>query len=165
MLNSKKILESFLQKQRFKKVLPFLGKDVLDFGGNRGELKQWVKGNYTLLNNDHKAMEGKQFDTIVSLAVIEHLHIKEVYSVFRKFKNALQHNGVILVTTPTTLAKPVLELLAWIGLLDKKNILEHKHYWRKKEIYELASRNGFVIENYSIFQFGFNQFVKLKHRD
>jgi len=88
MLNSKKFLESFLQKQRFKKVLPFLGKDVLDFGGNRGELRQWVKG-----------------------------------------------------------------------------IVEHKHYWRKKEIYELASSNGFIIENYSIFQFGFNQFVKLKHRD
>lgn len=39
------------------------------------------------------------------------------------------------------MSKPVLEFLAWIGLLQKENIDEHKHYWTRKEIYELAKKN------------------------
>ena len=163
MLNSKKTLESFLQKLRFKKALPYLGAEVLDFGGNNGELKQFVKGNYTLTNYDYSAMNGKQFDSIVALAVIEHIPVAGVFHVFEAFKKSLQPGGVVFITTPTPMAKPVLKTLAWIGLLDRQNIAEHKHYWTKKEIYELAAQSGLKIDSYSKFQLGFNQFASIKH--
>ena len=164
MINSSRFIESFLQKRRFKKVLPFLKGDILDFGGNDGELEQYVKGSYTLVNYDHAPMENKTFDTIVALAVIEHIDIPDVFAVVGKFKPKLKPGGTIFLTTPTRMAKPVLEFLAFINMVDKENIEEHKHYWNKKEIYELAVKNGFEIKEYRKFQFGFNQFAVLQHR-
>lgn len=165
MLNSKKKLEKFLQHQRFKKVIPLLKGAVLDFGGNEGELKPYVKGDYTLVNYDYSKMEqGKQFDTIVALAVIEHIEVNRVSTLFGKFKQVLSKEGTIIITTPAPIAKPVLESLAFAGLLDKKNIEEHKHYWNKKELSLLADENGFIISTYRKFQLGFNQFVIINHK-
>jgi len=165
MLKSKKILEKFLQRQRFKRVLPFLNKEVLDFGGNEGELKQFVKGHYTLVNYDYSTLQtGKvYFDTIVSLAVIEHMPVGQVQAVFKLFKSVLMPNGVIVLTTPTPKSKWVLECLATLGLLDKVNIAEHQHYWTKEELIALAKASGFAVKKYYKFQLGYNQFMQLEH--
>jgi 2-polyprenyl-3-methyl-5-hydroxy-6-metoxy-1,4-benzoquinol methylase len=163
MINSKRFIESFLQKQRFKKVIPILKGDVLDFGGNEGELKPFVKGEYTIVNYDHTPMEGKTFDTIVALAVIEHIEMKDVYAIFSKFKSKLKPGGSIFLTTPTKMAKPVLEFMAAINIVDKENIEEHKHYWNKSEIVDLALKNGFKVKEYKKFQFGFNQHALFEH--
>ena len=144
--------------------VPYLTGDVLDFGGNEGELKKFVRGEYTLVNYDHSAMEGKTFDTIVALAVIEHINIPEVYQIFKTFKEKLRPGGKIILTTPTKMAKPILNFMARIGLADKENIAEHKHYWTKKEIYNLAQETGFIVEKYKKFQIGFNQLAILKHK-
>lgn len=165
MLNSKKKLEKFLQQQRFKRVIPFLKGAVLDFGGNEGELQPYIKGAYTLVNYDYSKMEqGNCFNTIVALAVIEHIEKNAVSSIFEKFKSVLTEEGSIVLTTPTPLAKPVLEFLAFVRLLDKKNIEEHKHYWNKSELTHLADENGFSVSIYKKFQFGFNQFVIFNHK-
>ena len=161
MINSSKPVEAFLQKNRFTKAMPFLRGDVLDFGGNNGELRKYVSGSYTLVNYDHAPMENKTFDTIVALAVIEHIHIVDVFSIFNLLKSKLRPGGVLLLTTPTPLAKPILELLAFVRVLDKQNIEEHKHYWTRKEIEYLAQRNGFTVRQYETFQFGFNQIALL----
>ncbi len=142
-------------------VIPYLAGDVLDFGGNKGELKKFVRGEYTLVNYDHRAMEEKTFDTIVALAVIEHINIPEVYQIFKKFKERLRPDGKIILTTPTGAAKPILNLMTHIGLADKENIAEHKHYWNKKDIFDLAEKTGFEIKKYKKFQFGFNQLAVL----
>jgi len=144
--------------------VPHLVGDVLDFGGNKGELKKFVRGEYTLVNYDHSAMEGKTFDTIVALAVIEHINIPEIYQIFKTFKEKLKPDGKIILTTPTKIAKPILNFMACIGLADKENIAEHKHYWTEKEIYDLAEKNGFAIIKYKKFQFGFNQLAIFEHK-
>ena len=164
MIDSSKYLENFLQKRRFSMVKNYLKGSVLDFGGNEGELKFFVKGEYTLVNYDHSPMKNKKFNNIISLAVIEHIEVTEVYAIFRKFKDCLLPDGRIFITTPTPPSKPLLEFLAWIGLLDKENIKEHKHYWNKKDIFELAEKTGFKVENYKRFQLGFNQFATMSHK-
>lgn len=158
MINSKKFLEAYLQKYRFRMVLPFLkGEDVLDFGGNEGELKPYVTGNYTLVNYDHSPMENKTFDTIVALAVVEHIPVDDVYAIFKKFK--LKPGGTIFLTTPTPMSKPLLEFLAFLHILDKQNIEEHKHYWNKEELFALAESIGLKVKKYKKFQMGFNQYA------
>jgi 2-polyprenyl-3-methyl-5-hydroxy-6-metoxy-1,4-benzoquinol methylase len=158
MINTKIFLEKFLQNQRFKIInKSFLKGSVLDFGGNEGELKAFVKGEYTLVNYDHSPMWGKLFDNIIALAVIEHMEIIQVFDIFNKFRNQIAPEGNIVVTTPTPMSKPILEILASIGLLEKENILEHKHYWIKSELENLGKETGFKLISYKKFQFGFNQ--------
>lgn len=164
MIDSSMFLEKFLQNYRFKMVKPYLIGVVLDFGGNEGELKNLVKGKYLVINYDHSVMEDTNPDTIVSLAVIEHIEFDEVFKIFHKFKKILNKGGRIFLTTPTKMAKPVLEFLAFLGIVDKENIAEHKHYWSKKEIYDLANKTGFVVNKFKRFQVGFNQLAVLEHK-
>lgn len=165
MINTSIYLERFLQNYRFNMVKKYLIGDVLDFGGNEGELKRFVKGKYIIVNYDHSAMENIKVDTIVALAVVEHIKFEEVFSIFKKFKPILNKEGIIFLTTPTKMAKPVLEFLAFINLVDKENIKEHKHYWNKKELARLAEDSGFEIKKYKKFQLGFNQLAILKKND
>ncbi|MBU1146717.1 class I SAM-dependent methyltransferase [Patescibacteria group bacterium] len=164
MIDSRKPTEKLLQNRRFKIAIPYLAGDVLDFGGNEGELKKFVRGEYTLVNYDHSPMEGKTFDTIVALAVIEHINVSEVYEIFKKFKEKLRPSGKIILTTPTKTAKPILNFMVHLGLADKENIAEHKHYWTKKEILDLAEKTGFKIKRYKKFQLGFNQLAIFEHK-
>jgi len=57
----------------------------------------------------------------------------------------------------------MLELMILIGI-GKGNSAEHKHYWTKKDIYNLAEKSGFVVEKYAKFQLGFNQSAVFKHK-
>jgi len=163
MIDSSIFLEKFLQNYRFRIARPFLIGDVLDFGGNEGELEKLVKGKYLAVNYDHSVMDGVHFDTIASLAVIEHLEVGEVFDVFKKFKVILNKDGRIFLTTPTKMAKPILEFMALLGVVDKKNIEEHKHYWSEKDICELAKATGFKVKRYRKFQFGVNQLAVFEH--
>lgn len=163
MINSSIFLEKFLQNYRFKKVKPYLVGDVLDFGGNDGELKEFVAGKYLCVNYDHSALADCHCDTIVSLAVIEHIDVAEVYALFEKFRTILNPSGRIFLTTPTKIAEPVLKIMAAAGIIDKKNIAEHRHYWNKKEIYELAEKTGFTVKRFAIFQLIFNQLAVFEH--
>ena len=109
MINTRRFVERFLQKYRFKMVKDYLEGDVLDFGGNEGELKRFVNGKYLAVNYDHSVMVGKKFDTVVALAVIEHIPVPEVFDIFKKFNRAtLKEGGKIFLTTPTRIAKPIL---------------------------------------------------------
>lgn len=164
MINTKKIrLERFLQEYRFRVVRPFINGDTLDFGGNDGELMPYVSGNYVLVNYDRSAMFGKIYDTIVLLAVIEHIEVDEVYKIFFEFKTLLKKGGIIFITTPTLFCMPVLEILSRVGLTSRENILEHKHYWSKKDLFKLAESSGFKVKKYRKFQLGLNQYAIFEH--
>lgn len=165
MINTQKIkLEKFLQEYRFRKVKSFLKGDVLDFGGNEGELKNFVTGKYTLVNYDRSGMFKDTYDTIVLLAVIEHIEVFEVHKIFSEFKPLLRKGGRIFLTTPTKACMPVLEVLSRVGVLSRENILEHKHYWSKKDIFDLADKNGFRVTTYKKFQLGLNQLAVLESK-
>lgn len=157
MIDTTKWMEKFLQDQRFGIVKPYLVGDVLDFGGNKGELGRYVTGKYQCVNYDHSAIENRKVDTIVSLATIEHLEVTDVYEVFTKFHSVLHKDGRLLITTPTPQSKLVLEMMAFLSITDKANIAEHKHYWTMDELDELGQRTGFFMADYEKFQFGFNQ--------
>ncbi|OGF24238.1 hypothetical protein A3H09_01180 [Candidatus Falkowbacteria bacterium RIFCSPLOWO2_12_FULL_45_13] len=109
-------------------------------------------------------MENVHFDTIACLAVIEHLHAPEVLAVFHEFKSILNKGGRIILTTPTRAAKPILEFMAWLGIIDQANLAEHKHYWNEKEIRALAEKSGLAIKKYKKFQLGFNQLAVFEHK-
>lgn len=163
MIDTTKWMEKFLQDQRFGIVRPYLVGDVLDFGGNEGELGKYVAGHYQCVNYDHSTIENRKVDTIVSLATIEHLEVANVYEIFARFNEILSKGGHIAITTPAPSSKPVLEFMAFLGIVDRANIAEHKFYWSRKELGELAQLTGFVMTKHQQFQFGFNQLAIFEH--
>lgn len=164
MIHKFSILDKFLQWYRFRKALPYLKGDVLDFGGNKGELGKFIKGGgkYLVVDYDHTPLETSEVDTVVSLATIEHIYLHELVFVMRKLRNCLRPGGIMFITTPTPMAKPVLEFLARLRVIDKANIDEHKQYFNKDSLTGLAIFSGMMVLKYRRFQFGFNQYIVLK---
>lgn len=161
MVNSRIFFENVLQRLRFSRVKKLLKGDVLDFGGNNGELGKYIKGNYTYVNYDHSLIIGQKYDTIVLLAVIEHLEVEEAYEIFHNFHDHLRKDGHIVITTPSRFSKYILEFLGWLNLLDKNNLSEHKHYWNQSDFEHLAARLKYKIDHFQYFQFGLNQLLIL----
>lgn len=78
-----------------------------------------------------------EFDTITLLAVMEHLEDPE--QLLKECWRGLKRGGCIILTTPAPSAKTILELLAGAGMISRKEIHDHKHYFNSKELVELLT--------------------------
>ena len=160
-MNSSLLLEKLLQLWRFKKALAYTAGDVLDFGGNGGELiKHLICYKTYQCVNDIRDANGK-YDTIVMLAVIEHIAVADIEGIMKQLIERLNPGGKIVITTPSRILRRPLELLAKAGLLDNKNISEHKYYWSKLDFLRTGRAFKLFVE-YRRFQFGLNQLVIYK---
>lgn len=105
------------------------------------------------------SFKDNEFDLITILAVLEHLDepekiIKEIYRI-------LKPNGVLILTTPSKFAKPILEFLAFkLHLIDEDSIASHKNYFDKKILRNILLKTGFTIKKINYFELGANVFVK-----
>lgn len=97
------------------------------------------------------------FDQVSLLAVLEHIPVDEVDVLFREFYRVLTPGGQVLLTTPTPAAKPVLEFMAFrLKIISQPEIADHKHYYSREDILDVAQRNNFALHHFTGFQFGFN---------
>lgn len=115
------------------------------------------KENLTLIREkaiDRINLSNNSTDCVIMLAVLEHLErpeqiIKEIYRILRP-------NGLLYLTTPTPFAKRILEFLAFIRLLDREQVAEHKRYFNKKNLKKITREAGFVKVKHKYFQLGCN---------
>lgn len=178
--------EPIFRKLRIRKIIKYIPPNsiVCDMGcGTVGEflfgIKDHIKKGYgfdNLTNNNNNTniilkkmnieideipLADSMVDVVTSLAVLEHLEnplfmLKESYRI-------LKFGGCLLLTTPTPIAKPVLEFLAYrLHMISKREIDEHKHYFNWQELMDIFVEAGFQDNNinYSKFEFGFNHFVQ-----
>lgn len=178
---------------RYSKVKHFVNKDkvIVDIGyGRKGaflkahasEIKHGYgfdfriqtheEDNISFINN--KKLNGKlplennSVDTVFLNAVLEHLEAPA--DVIAEAIRILQNDGKIIMTTPTRIAKPVLEFLSFkLHLINEDEIREHKHYFNKNDIVSLCKSvntilqgDSVLLERYSIFEFGFNSLIVLR---
>lgn len=96
------------------------------------------------LNEPFKNVE--QVDVVFATAILEHLSnpvwfLHEIHSV-------LKPGGVLLLTTPSTRSKPVLEFLAYkLKLISRIEIEDHKEYFDKKKLIEYFTKAWFMQDN------------------
>jgi len=161
------ILDFLTARIRYSQVLPYI-KDlerkygrlrILDAGGGDGSLCDVLRsrghdvvvldisdrGEVRADLNKPLPFKDKSFDVVVSPAVVEHLNNWE--TALEEFKRV---GKAVILTTPTPLAKPVLELLAKFNLVNRSHIEDHKHYLTDEEI----RKHGYQTRS---FLFGLNR--------
>jgi 2-polyprenyl-3-methyl-5-hydroxy-6-metoxy-1,4-benzoquinol methylase len=173
------LLSSFLQRQRLNIAKPYIHGDVLDLGCGFGEITglvppsnyigidgqskivDWLKINHTSydflcynLDND-QLLFNKKFDTIVMLAVIEHLSNPD--NVLSQIPKLLKEDGSLILTTPAPVGDTVHQFGAKIGLFSKHAVEDHEIIFTLDSIKPYLIRNGLAIKEFRRFLFGTNQ--------
>lgn len=107
--------------------------------------------------NNPLPFSDSEFDVVSSLANLEHLHQPE--DSLKEIQRVLKPGGILLLTTPSVCAKPILETLAFLRIVSREEIRDHKNYFNKKILTDLCKKAGFASISHSYFQFGMNNFV------
>lgn len=109
------------------------------------------------------ALPGERFDAVLMLAVLEHLDSGSVEPFLRDVHRILKPEGLLIITTPTPLSKPLLEFLAFRAhLISEHEIRGHRRYYRRTDLESLARRMDYEILKAARFQGGLNSFYVLK---
>lgn len=121
------------------------------------------KGNVELINNkgmERYPIEDDTVDVIFMNAVLEHL--TDPCAVLLECKRILKKRGCLVMTTPTRMSKPILELLAYkLHVINEEEIREHQHYYNKKDIVKLCKKVRMSMVRYSYFELGMNSIIVL----
>lgn len=144
---------------------------LLSLGGKIGEgwgidkkttTKKW-DGRVQTIRHDLDSVSAlpfpeNKFDCLLMIAVSEHLRFFK--KVLKESYRILKPGGFIVITTPTIIAKPILEFLAFrANLLSKEEMRDHKHYYSKKELISLLKDSKFGGMEHHYFEFRFNQII------
>lgn len=117
--------------------------------------------NYTYKNK--LPFPDQYFDKVVILAVIEHFCEKDADKLFLEINRILKQGGKIILSTPTTFGKNIMEFLAnTLKIISSKEISDHKKYYCKKDFERIAAKTGFDVQSFKTFQFGINSLCVLK---
>ncbi len=173
------VLSVFLEKQRLKKVFPYINGTVLDLGcGNANSLSH-VSENYVGVDIDQNKIDflSKKFpkftfivldlnneeicfdvkpNTVLMLAVFEHL--KNPNKVLSNLKKIMNKKSVLVITSPSKFGGLIHDLGSKIGLFNSEAAKEHEKFYSINEVKLILERNGFIVKKALKFQFGLNQF-------
>lgn len=165
----------YLNKRRLEIAKPFIFGPILDIGcgpattynfvkpriyvgiERNGEFIKKLKDKFPLAKFYSRDLEkdkfnlDKKFDTILLLAVIE--HIKNPDILFKELKRHLNKRGKIIITTPTPFGNFIHTLLSVIGVTSKIAVKEHVNIYSYKKMFYSARRYGFKIFKYNKFEF------------
>jgi len=94
-------------------------------------------------------------DYITLLAVIE--HIDNPTNLLKEIKRILKKGGYLIITTPNIRWKWLLELMAYLRIISKNEIDDHKIYYSTKSIISSLSSNGFNKKNIKVHKYPLNK--------
>jgi 2-polyprenyl-3-methyl-5-hydroxy-6-metoxy-1,4-benzoquinol methylase len=174
------LFSPFLQRARLSAAKPYLRGRVLDIGCGNGALADFVSAEcYLGVDRDAGALTAARakhaghsfvvnlpahgsFDTVVGLAVIEHLN--EPGTALKKWSRLLAPNGRILLTTPHRRFRLAHELGSRLGLFSWEAADEHEEMFDRDSLSAVAQEAGLGVERYVRFLGGANQLFLLAPR-
>lgn len=90
-------------------------------------------------------LEDEYFDAVTMSAFLEHLDSPE--NVVAETFRILKRGGKLMLTTPSPISRPILDSLAFLWLIDKREISDHKNYFWPGDINKILIRAGFDKKN------------------
>jgi 2-polyprenyl-3-methyl-5-hydroxy-6-metoxy-1,4-benzoquinol methylase len=176
------VLSPWLRNARLNRARPYLHGAVLDYGCGVGTLSDSCDpAGYLGVDIDRESVDTarvshpqfrfaretpstpQQFDTIVALAVIEHL--PNPAGLLAEFRGLLAPGGQIVLTTPHPSLEWAHTLGAKVGLFSPEASEEHEELIDLKRMRELAASAGLVVQRYERFLFGANQLFVLRNAE
>lgn len=174
------LLSPFLFRRRAAAAAPFLTGRVLDFGCGPGHLSRWSSPQlYVGVDRDADSLAlAKQqypryqfvaelpdsgvFDTIVALAVLEHL--ADPARLLRQLGERLTAGGRIVITTPHPWADQIHRWGAKLGLFSSEAEAEHETLLDRVALERVGQAAGLALETYRRFLLGLNQLAVLRKK-
>lgn len=182
------LLSPLLQKLRFRAASPYFeGKSYLDVGSSLGEViellpensvyvgiegsPEYYKGSKELypdheFHNLYLDSENvltlplkRKFDTIIMLAVLEHL--EDPAKVLEGLRKYLNNDGRIVLTTPSQGSNPILDFGSKLGIFSSE-MDEHKELFSKESLIELSKKCGYKVDVCRSFELGMNLILVLR---
>jgi len=169
------LLSPFLRRMRINAVRCHIRGRILDIGCGSGELSRLVKPDEYFgfdidleslclaknkfpeycFTNDEPPQKMK-FDTLVSLAVIEHAS-DPVRFLFRWAKYLDNINSRFVLTTPHPYAEKIHTPGSRIGLFSRQGHEEHQQLIDPQRMEKIAMEAGMQVKIFKPFLFGMNQ--------
>ena len=178
---SEGLLSPWLRKQRFKAAMPYLKGRILDFGCGSGALAALIDAEYYLgvevdeislqrarsLFPGHRFVNevpdsGEKFDSIISLAVIEHVSDPSDFLATLAPHLDSSVSSCIVVTTPHPSVDWVHDIGASLGLFSKHANEEHEELLDRAKLEMAGKQAGLKMDLYRRFLFGANQIAIYK---
>jgi len=122
---------------------------------------RWLKDNYARYAFYHRDLDQKefaipgQFDTILMMAVIEHL--ADPGRLLCQLPHYLKPEGKLIITTPSPLGDKVHQVGARFGVFSIDAMREHKIIFDYRTLRAYLEPNGLQITHYRHFLLGGNQ--------
>ncbi len=170
-----------LERLRMKAIQRYVSGNILDIGCGYGSvvrtfgparenyigidfnprIVQWLKKQYPdysflLLDTDIDLIPvSRKFDTILMIAVLEHLaHPKRLIAVLPELLNL---DGRIVLTTPTPIGGWVHTIGGGLGLFSREARDDHKAFYDLDSLTLLFQNAGLRLVNHRYFMAGMNQ--------
>src|SRR3989338_3561079 len=116
--------------------------------------------NITSLEHDLNTplpLPSDHFDVAVSMANLEHL--SQPLALLKEAHRILKPDGQLILTTPSTYAKPILEFLAYrLHIVSEPEIRDHKMYFNRTLLRDYLQQAGFTTVIHRYFQLCMNNF-------
>lgn len=99
--------------------------------------------------------ENTTFDSIVMLAVLEHIPTNEQQQFNQVFFKLLNNSGRVIITVPSPFVDYILVVLSKLRLIDGMSLEEH-YGFKVKDVYTLFDDTRFKLIRHKKFQLGLN---------
>jgi ubiquinone/menaquinone biosynthesis C-methylase UbiE len=108
-------------------------------------------------------LESNFFDVITILAVYEHIALNKTGKLLNEFYRVLKPGGIVIMTVPSPISKPILEFLAFnLKVISRIQIEDHKKYYTKNCLFNDLQASKLEVYQHHYFQFGCNNFIIAK---
>lgn len=169
-----------LLRMRVRKVIPFLNGRILDIGCCVGALVPFISNmdGYVGVDVDENAISihkrtypentlycldvqnevipsGGKFDTMVAMAVLEHLERPDDF--LMKYIPLVKKGGTVVITTPTPVGDRIHGFLQKLKIANPVVSDVHFNIYTGRKLIQIMEKHGVKVESVKHFEMGMNQ--------